>query len=212
MKTRIANLESEQFSTKNSVKILEGTLEQKNSAVTHCMETLDSLNIRVNTPEKKPNELSITESSHTAEVNNKENSNTNQKQEKPVLMNQLKDWQSHQNNVIVYNIPETDLVNSNDTAIDLLSKFKQLIADVCEVTYDKNDIISVFRLGKKSDDNSRIRRVIVKFSSLSLKTNLIRNVFKLQDSIYSISVGRTKEECNAFKKSLKEKKSLNKSS
>ena len=41
MEARIANLESEQFLTKNSVKILEDPLEQNNSAVT-CMEMPDS--------------------------------------------------------------------------------------------------------------------------------------------------------------------------
>ena len=89
-----------------------------------------------------------TESSHTIKVNNKENSNTNQKQDKPVLMNQLKDWQLRQNNVIVYNIVETDFVNSNDTTSNLLSTFTQLLTDVYEVTYEKKDISSVYRLGK----------------------------------------------------------------
>ena len=115
------------------------------------MQTLNSLNEKVNTLEKVPNELSKTESSHTVEVNNKENSSNNQKQDKPVLLNQLKDWQSCQSNV-VYNIPETNFVNSNDTATDLLSKLAQLKADVCEKTYDKKDTISVYHLGRKSDD------------------------------------------------------------
>ena len=52
---------------------------------------LDSLNERVNTLEKVPNESSNTESSNTLEVNNKKNFNTNQNQDKPTLMNQLKD-------------------------------------------------------------------------------------------------------------------------
>ena len=69
MEARIANLENEQFSTKNSVKILEDTLEQNNSAVTRCMETLDRLNERVNVLEKVPNKSSNTEISHTVEVN-----------------------------------------------------------------------------------------------------------------------------------------------
>ena len=34
MKSRIAKLQSEQFSTNNSVKVLEDTLEEDNSAVT----------------------------------------------------------------------------------------------------------------------------------------------------------------------------------
>ena len=69
IEARIANLENEQFSTKNSVKILEDTLEQNNSAVTCCMETLDRLNERVNVLEKVPNKSSNTETSHTIEVN-----------------------------------------------------------------------------------------------------------------------------------------------
>ena len=76
MEAKIANLESKQFSTNNSVKILEDTLEQNNSAVTRCMETPDRLNERVNTHEKVPNESPNTDSSHTIEVNNKENSYT----------------------------------------------------------------------------------------------------------------------------------------
>ena len=91
IKARITNLESEQFSTKNFVKVLEDTLEKNNLAVTCYIEMLDSLNERVNTIKKVPNESSNTESSLKIEVNNKENSNTNQKQDKLVLMNQLKE-------------------------------------------------------------------------------------------------------------------------
>ena len=91
IEARISNLESEQFSTKNTDKIFEDTVEQNNSAVTHCMETLDSLNKRVDTLEKIPNESSNTQPIHTIKVNTKETSNTNQKQDKSVLMNQLQD-------------------------------------------------------------------------------------------------------------------------
>ena len=45
----------------------------------------------------------------------------------PTLINQLKDWQLRQNNLIIYNIPETELVNQQDIKTDLLSKFKKLI-------------------------------------------------------------------------------------
>lgn len=76
MKSRIAKLQSEQFSTNNSVKVLEDTLEEDSSAVTRWMETLNSLNERMNTLEKVPNESSNTKSSDTVEVNNAENSNT----------------------------------------------------------------------------------------------------------------------------------------
>ena len=137
MEERFANLESEQFGTKNSVKILEDTLKRNNSAVTRCMDMVDSSNERVNTLKKVSNESSKTESTHTIEVNNKENSNTNQKQDKPVVKNQLKDWKSRENNVSIYNIPGTNFVNSNNTTANLLSKLKLSIADLYEITYER---------------------------------------------------------------------------
>ena len=45
-----------------------------------------------------------------------------------MLMNQLKDWQSRQNNIIAYNISESDLVNNNDILTDELKKFQRSIA------------------------------------------------------------------------------------
>ena len=71
MDARIANFESNQFSTKNSIKILKDNLERNNSSVTCCMEMLDSLNKRVNTLKKVANESSNTDSSHTIDINNK---------------------------------------------------------------------------------------------------------------------------------------------
>ena len=81
---------------------------------------------------------------------------------------------------------------------------------MCEVTYNKKDTASVFCLEKKSDNNSKMQLVLFKFSNPSIKTNIIRNAFKLKDNIYSISINRTREERNAFKKLLKEKERLNK--
>ena len=71
MDARIANFESNQFSTKNSVKILKENLEQNNSSVTCCMEMLDSLNKRVNTLKKVANESSNTDSNDINNINNK---------------------------------------------------------------------------------------------------------------------------------------------
>ena len=50
----------------------------------------------------------------------------NSTQEPVMLMNQLKDWQSKQNN-IAYNIPESESVN-DDMAAHELRKFQQSIA------------------------------------------------------------------------------------
>ena len=74
----------------------------------------------------------------------------------PTLINQLKDWQLRQNNLIIYNIPETELVNQQDIKTELLSKFKELITDKCNVTIKTNNIVSIQRLGSKSDTDPKI--------------------------------------------------------
>ena len=57
----------------------------------------------------------------------------NNTQEPLMLMNQLKDWQSRPNNIIAYNIPESELVNNDDIVADELRKFQQSIAKQCNV-------------------------------------------------------------------------------
>ena len=57
----------------------------------------------------------------------------------PTLINQLKDWQLRQNNLIIYNIPETELVNQQDIKTDLLFKFKELLTDKCNVTIETRE-------------------------------------------------------------------------
>ena len=72
------------------------------------------------------------------------------------------------------------LVNSNDITTDFLPNFKQLIADVREVNYNKKDITLVYCLKGKLDDNSRFGSVLVKISNPLIQTNLIRNTFKFR--------------------------------
>ena len=61
----------------------------------------------------------------------------------PTLINQLKDWQLRQNNLIIYNTPETELVNQQDIKTDLLSKFKELTTDKCNVTIETKDSLNL---------------------------------------------------------------------
>ena len=42
----------------------------------------------------------------------------------PTLINQPKDWQLRQNNLIIYNIPETELVNQQDIKLNYYPSLK----------------------------------------------------------------------------------------
>ena len=74
----------------------------------------------------------------------------NNTQEPLKLMNQLKDWQSRQNNIIAYIVPESDLANNDDIAADELRKFHQSIATQCDVKIDDNSVLKLYRLGRKA--------------------------------------------------------------
>ena len=81
----------------------------------------------------------------------------------PTLFNQPTErLEVRQNNLIIYNIPETELVNQEDIKTDLLAKFKEVIKDKCNVTTEAN-------LGSKSDTDPKNRPILVKFVNTSLK-------------------------------------------
>ena len=81
---------------------------------------LDKLEDRIDSCEKKIfNQQSSTNDADENQMLDSESASKNT--QKPLmLMNQLKDCLSRQNNIIAYNIPESDLVNNNDIAADEL--------------------------------------------------------------------------------------------
>ena len=95
-------------------------------------------------------------------------------------------------------MPEIKLVNQQDNKTDLLSKFKELITDKCNVTIETKDIVSIYSLGSKSDSDYKNRPILVKFVNTSLKLKLIKNAFHLKNTCYSISIDRNTEERKSY--------------
>ena len=128
----------------------------------------------------------------------------------PTLINQLKDWQLRQNKLTAYSIPETKLVNTQDIKTDLLSKFRELRTDKCNIAIETKDIISIYRFDSKLDTDFENRPVIVKFVNTILKLKLIKNAFHLKNTSFSISIDRTIEEHSSYKALIKQNKELEK--
>ena len=79
---------------------------------------LDELEDRIDSFEKHIFiQQSSTNKSDENQTLDSESANNNT-QEPLMLMNQPKDWQSRQNNIIAYNIPEFELANNDDIAPD----------------------------------------------------------------------------------------------
>ena len=79
---------------------------------------LDELEDRIDSFEKHIFiQQSSTNKSDENQTLDSESANDNT-QEPLMLMNQPKDWQSRQNNIIAYNIPEFELANNDDIAPD----------------------------------------------------------------------------------------------
>ena len=132
-------------------------------------------------------------------------STNNNTQEPLMLMNQLKDWQSRQNNITACNIPESELVNNDDIASDELRKFQRSIAKQCDIKIGDNSALKLYRLGKKQELSSKPHSLIVTFLDSYLRNKLIKIAFKLKFTPYSIRIDRTVEECNLYKKVLNER-------
>ena len=84
------------------------------------------------------------------------------------------------------------------------------MTDKCNVTIETKDIVSIYRLGSKSDTDPKCKPIVLKFVNTSLKLKLIKNAFHLNNTGYSISIGMTIEERNRQKALLNQKKELEK--
>ena len=69
---------------------------------------------------------------------------------------------------------ETELVNQQHIKTKLLSKFKELIIDKCNVTVETKGTASVYHLGSKSGTDPKNRPILVRFVNLSLKRKLLK--------------------------------------
>ena len=78
------------------------------------------------------------------------------------------------------------------------------------MTIETKDIVSIYRLGSKSDTDPKNRPILVKFLNKSLKLKLIKNAFYLKNTGYSIGINRTIKERNRYKALLNQKKELEK--
>ena len=54
------------------------------------------------------------------------------------------------------------------------------------MTIETKDIVSIYRLGSKSDSDPKNRPILVKFVNTSLKLKLIKNAFHLKNNGCSI--------------------------
>ena len=117
IESRIKKIEEDNTSICSSLEIVMKNTEDRNITVRN---ELDKLEDRIDSCEKKIfNQQSSTNDEDENQMLDSESASKNT--QKPLmLMNQLKDCLSRQNNIIAYNIPESDLVNNNDIAADEL--------------------------------------------------------------------------------------------
>ena len=54
------------------------------------------------------------------------------------------------------------------------------MTDKCNVTIETKDIVSIHRLGSKSDTDPKNRPILVKFINTPFKLKLIKNYFHLK--------------------------------
>lgn len=80
-----------------------------------------------------------------------------------------------QNNIIVYNLTE-DVGKSKEK--ELVSK---LLKEVTGKKIEK-EILEMFRIGKKVEDTSKPRPLLIKFDNLSTKNFILDNCYKLKES------------------------------
>ena len=176
---RIKKIEEDNTSIFSSLETIMKNTEDRNITI---RSKLDKLEDRIDSCEKQIFiQQSSTNKSDENQMLDSESANNNT-QEPLMLMNQLKDWQSRQNNIVAYNIPESELVNNDDIAVDKLRKFQQSIAKQCNIKIDDNSVLKLYHLGKKQELSSKPHPLVATFLYSYLRNKLIKTAFKLKHS------------------------------
>ena len=115
------------------------------------------------------------------------------------ILDKIKDWQSRQSNVIVYNLSESEETSDKDA-------FTEIVESNLSVKLAEDDILESFRLGKQG---ATLRPLLVKLRSITLKDRIMNKarMLKYSDSNVAINHDRTPAERSQFK-ALKEEKKL----
>ena len=186
---RVTVLEENSQAHSSNLKALETSIECNNLNINSCLSKFENLKERVDFLEKT-NTKQVPPTINPSNIVSANSPTLNKPTERLVVTSKQK---------IIYNIPETQLVNQQDIKTELLFKFKELITDKSNVTIETKDIVSIYRLGSKSDTDPKNRPILVKFVNTSLKLKLIKNGFHLKNTGYSISIDKTMEERNGYK-------------
>jgi len=91
--------------------------------------------------------------------------------------------ENRRNNVVLYNIPESNGARADDRNKEDAAFCLQLFSSL-QVGVSEEDLIRVFRLGKRSDSSDqarpRPRPVMIHFGSYSIKNLVMESLFKLR--------------------------------
>lgn len=130
-------------------------------------------------------------------------------------VDEVKDKDLRKNNVIIYRIPE----NSGTTYEARIKEDKDVVMKILKYLIDddlnENEIVKVIRIGRRTDDASKPRAILVQFVSGMTKNYMMNNLYKLKkapDDIKSIVISHDmtkleREECKRLVQEAKEKES-----
>ena len=111
---RVTVLEENSQAHSSNLNSLETSIERNYLNINSCLSSFENLKERVDFLEKTNTKQVVP----TINPSNIKSANS------PTLINQTKDWQLRQNNLIIYNIPETELVNQQNIKLNYYPSLK----------------------------------------------------------------------------------------
>ena len=88
-----------------------------------------------------------------------------------------RDKERRRNNIILYNVPESDLARVDDRNKTDVTFCLQLFNNCMNVGLSEDDIINVFRLGKRGED---ARPLMIQLAGYSYKNLIMESLYKLR--------------------------------
>ena len=104
------------------------------------------------------------------------------KEEVVKKMDEDKDIESRQNNIIVYKVPERQSDSLDDRKESDQNFIKDLLQTVFEMTLDEDSIEKMFRLGKPTNTADSVRPLLVRFKKSEDKNTVMANLRQLRQA------------------------------
>ena len=104
------------------------------------------------------------------------------KEEIQVSDKEKQECEARKNNIIVFNVPEPNEILKEAAKKKDVETFKDVCTNTLEVTIEEDNILNMYRIGKKDKNSEKVRPLVITIDSEETKKEIFTNLHKIRDA------------------------------